>query len=90
MHVSEMSWTKKIKHPSKYVHIGDIVEAVVLNVDPEKKRISLGMKQIEPNPWDIIEEKYPVGTKIVGQVKTVTPVEHTHHRGDRLRDLHWD
>jgi small subunit ribosomal protein S1 len=72
VHVSEMSWTKKIKHPSKYVHIGDIVEAVVLNVDTEKKRISLGMKQIEPNPWDIIEEKYPVGTKIVGQVKTVT------------------
>jgi small subunit ribosomal protein S1 len=72
VHVSEMSWTKKIKHPSKYVHIGDIIEAVVLNVDPEKKRISLGMKQVEPNPWDIIEEKYPVGTKIVGQVKTVT------------------
>jgi small subunit ribosomal protein S1 len=72
VHVSEMSWTKKIKHPSKYVHIGDIVEAVVLNVDLEKKRISLGMKQVEPNPWDIIEEKYPVGTKIVGQVKTVT------------------
>jgi small subunit ribosomal protein S1 len=72
VHVSEMSWTKKIKHPSKYVHIGDIVEAVVLNVDLEKKRISLGMKQVEPNPWDIIEEKYPVGTKIVGQIKTVT------------------
>jgi small subunit ribosomal protein S1 len=72
VHVSEMSWTKKIKHPSKYVHIGDIIEAVVLNVDPEKKRISLGMKQVEPNPWDIIEEKDPVGTKIVGQVKTVT------------------
>jgi len=72
VHVSEMSWTKKIKHPSKYVQIGDIVEAVVLNVDPEKKRISLGMKQIEPNPWDIVEERYPVGTKIVGQVKTVT------------------
>ena len=72
VHVSEMSWTKKIKHPSKYVHIGDIIEAVVLNVEPEKKRISLGMKQVEPNPWDIIEEKYPVGTKIVGQVKTVT------------------
>jgi small subunit ribosomal protein S1 len=67
-----MSWTKKIKHPSKYVNIGDIVEAVVLNVDTEKKRISLGMKQIEPNPWDIIEKKYPAGTRIVGQVKTVT------------------
>jgi len=72
VHVSEMSWTKKIKHPSKYVHIGDIVEAVALNVDSEKKRISLGMKQIEPNPWDVVEEKYPVGTKILGQVKTVT------------------
>jgi small subunit ribosomal protein S1 len=72
VHISEMSWTKKIKHPSKYVRIGDIVEAVVLNVDSEKKRISLGMKQVEPNPWDLIEDKYPVGTKIVGQVKTVT------------------
>jgi small subunit ribosomal protein S1 len=72
VHVSEMSWTKKIKHPSKYVNIGDIVEAVVLNVDTEKKRISLGMKQIEPNPWDLIETKYPAGTRIVGQVKTVT------------------
>jgi small subunit ribosomal protein S1 len=72
VHISEMSWTKKIKHPSKYVNISDIVEAVVLNIDMEKKRISLGMKQIEPNPWDIIEKKYPAGTKIVGQVKTVT------------------
>lgn len=72
VHVSEMSWTKRIKHPSKYVRIGDIVEAVVLNVDREKKRLSLGMKQLEPNPWDLIEEKYPVGTRIVGQVKTVT------------------
>lgn len=72
VHVSEMSWTKKIRHPSKYVHIGDIVEAVVLKVDMARKRISLGMKQVEPNPWDIIEERYPVGTKIVGQVKTVT------------------
>ena len=71
VHVSEMSWTKRIKHPSKYVNIGDIVEAMVLNIDLEKKRISLGMKQIEPNPWDIIEEKYPPGTKLVGQVKTV-------------------
>jgi small subunit ribosomal protein S1 len=71
VHVSEMSWTKRIKHPSKYVNIGDIVEAIVLNIDLEKKRISLGMKQIEPNPWDIIEEKYPPGTKLVGQVKTV-------------------
>ncbi len=72
VHVSEMSWTKKIRHPSKYVNVGDIVEAVILNVDTDKRRISLGMKQVDPNPWDIIEGKYPVGTKIVGQVKTVT------------------
>ncbi|MBW2039081.1 MAG: 30S ribosomal protein S1 [Deltaproteobacteria bacterium] len=72
VHVSEMSWTKKIRHPSKYVNIGDIIEAVVLNLDTERRRISLGMRQVEPNPWDIIEDKYPVGTKIVGQVKTVT------------------
>lgn len=72
VHVSEMSWTKKIRHPSRYVNIGDIVEAVVLNLDVERKRISLGMKQVEPNPWDIIEEKYPVGSKIMGQIKTVT------------------
>ena len=72
VHVSEMSWTKKIRHPSKYVSVGDIVEAVVLNVDTERRRISLGMKQIEPSPWDIVAEKYPVGTKIVSQVKTVT------------------
>jgi len=72
VHVSEMSWTKKIKHPSKYVSVGDIVEAMVLNVDKDRKRISLGMKQIEPNPWDLIAERYPVGTKIAGQVKTVT------------------
>jgi small subunit ribosomal protein S1 len=72
VHISEMSWTKKIRHPSKYINISDIVEAVVLSVDTEKRRISLGIKQIEPNPWDIIEKEYPVGTKIVGQVKTVT------------------
>jgi small subunit ribosomal protein S1 len=72
VHVSEMSWTKKIRHPSKYVDVGDLVEAIVLNVDIGKKRISLGMKQTEPNPWDLIEEKYPVGTKIAGQIKTVT------------------
>lgn len=72
VHISEMSWTKKIRHPSRYVNIGDIIEAVVLNLDVERKRISLGMKQVEPNPWDVIEEKYPVGTKIIGQIKTVT------------------
>ena len=72
VHVSEMTWAKKMKHPSKVVHVGDQVEAVVLDCDPIKKRISLGMKQTEPNPWDVIEQKYPIGTRVVGRVKTVT------------------
>jgi small subunit ribosomal protein S1 len=61
-----------MKHPSKIVHIGDTVEVMVLDCDPVKRRISLGMKQIEANPWTLIEEKYPVGTKVVGRVKTIT------------------
>jgi len=72
VHISEMSWAKKTKHPSKLVRIGDPIEAMVLDCDPVKRRISLGMKQIEPNPWDLIEQKYPVGTRVVGRVKTVT------------------
>lgn len=72
VHISELTWSKKMKHPSKIVHIGDTVEVMVLDCDPVKRRISLGMKQIEPNPWALIEEKYPVGTKVVGRVKTVT------------------
>ncbi len=72
IHVSEMSWTRKIRHPSQMLNVGDIVEAVVLNIDVSKKRISLGMKQVEPNPWDIIEEKYPVGTVIEGKIKNIT------------------
>jgi small subunit ribosomal protein S1 len=72
VHVSELTWSKKMKHPSKLVHIGDTVEVVVLDCDLVKRRISLGMKQIEPNPWALIEEKYPVGTRVVGRVKTVT------------------
>jgi len=72
VHISELTWSKKIKHPSKIVHIGDTVEVMVLDCDPAKRRISLGMKQVEPNPWALIEEKYPVGTKVVGRVKTVT------------------
>ena len=72
VHISELTWSKKMKHPSKIVHIGDIVEVVVLDCGPVKRRISLGMKQIEPNPWTLIEEKYPVGTRVVGRVKTIT------------------
>jgi small subunit ribosomal protein S1 len=72
VHVSEMSWTKRVKHPSKMMAIGDKVGAVVLDVDAKAKRISLGMKQIEPNPWTLLEESYPIGSVIRGQVRNVT------------------
>ncbi len=72
IHVSEMSWTRKIRHPSKVVSVGDLVEAVVLDIKPENRRISLGMKQVVPNPWDVISEKYPVGTTIEGKIKNIT------------------
>ncbi len=72
IHVSEMSWTRKIRHPSKVVSVGEEVEAVVLDIRPENRRISLGMKQVVPNPWDVISEKYPVGTTIEGKIKNIT------------------
>ena len=72
IHVSEMSWTKRVKHPSKVMNIGDEVEAMVLGIDIDNKRISLGMKQIEPNPWHTLNEKYPVGAVIKGQVRNIT------------------
>jgi len=72
IHVSEMSWTKKIRHPSKVVSVGETVEAVVLNISTENRRISLGMKQVVPNPWDVVSEKYPVGTTIEGKIKNIT------------------
>jgi small subunit ribosomal protein S1 len=72
VHVSEMSWTKRVKHPSKVVSIADEVEAVVLDVDERDRKISLGMKQIEENPWTVIEERYPVGTQVSGQVRNIT------------------
>jgi len=72
IHVSEMSWTKRIKHPSKVVTVGDTVEALVLDVDERERKISLGMKQIEPNPWSVIEEKYPIGTRVSGTIRNIT------------------
>ncbi len=72
IHISEMSWTKKVKHPSQIVSIGDMIETVVLNLDTENKKVSLGIKQIKPNPWNVIEEKYPVGTIIEGRIKNIT------------------
>jgi len=72
IHVSEMSWTRKVRHPSKVVSVAEEVEAVVLDIKPESRRISLGMKQVVPNPWDVIAEKYPVGTTIEGKIKNIT------------------
>lgn len=72
VHISEMAWTKKPRHPSKLVHVGEEVDVMVLNVDKNQKRISLGMKQLKPNPWDVIAERYPEGTKIEGKIRNVT------------------
>ncbi len=71
VHISEMSWTRRVKHPSKVVAVGDVVEAVVLDVDVENNRISLGMKQLEPNPYEQLTEKYPPGTVVKGKVRNI-------------------
>jgi small subunit ribosomal protein S1 len=72
VHISEMSWTKRINHPSEIVNVGDKVEVVVLEINKEKKEISLGMKQTETNPWSLVEKKYPEGTIIEGEVRNLT------------------
>ncbi len=72
VHVSEMSWTKKNAHPSKIVSTSQEVEVVVLEVDPDKRRISLGLKQCLPNPWEVFAETHPVGSQIEGEVKNIT------------------
>jgi small subunit ribosomal protein S1 len=71
IHISEMSWTRRVKHPSKMLAIGDTVEAVVLDIDPTQNRISLGMKQLEPNPFASLKEKYPPGTVVKGIVRNI-------------------
>lgn len=72
VHISEMSWTRKLRHPSQMVHTGDEVDVVILGVDGDKKRISLGMKQVRPNPWELVAEKYPEGTILEGVIKNIT------------------
>jgi small subunit ribosomal protein S1 len=72
VHKSEMSWTKHVKHPSKVVAIGDTIEALVLKIDKENEKISLGLKQVEPDPWETLEERYPEGTKVTGKVRNLT------------------
>jgi len=95
IHISEMSWTKKIAHPSKVVQVGETVEVIVLNVDPNHRRISLGLKQVMPNPWEQAKEKYPVGSVIKGPVRSVTDfgifvgVEDGIDGLVHVSDLHW-
>ena len=72
VHVSEMSWRKRINHPSEIVKPGDEIEVVILDIDKEKHEISLGMKQVESNPWELVSEKYPVGTIVSGAVRNLT------------------
>ncbi|OPX29034.1 MAG: hypothetical protein B1H06_02155 [Candidatus Cloacimonas sp. 4484_143] len=73
VHISEMSWTKKIKHPKQILKLGDSIKAIVLSTSKEEKRISLGIKQMEPNPWLTIEERYPLDSVLKGTVKSITP-----------------
>ena len=72
IHVSEMSWSKRVKHPSKLLTVGDGVESMVLGIDPQARRISLGLKQIESNPWHQLADTYPVGSRLKGKVRNLT------------------
>lgn len=72
VHISEMSWTKHIRHPSRVLTVGDDIEVMILSVDEEEKKISLGLKQTIDNPWDTIDERYPVGTEIEGKIRNLT------------------
>src|SRR5262249_38520024 len=72
IHVSEMTWSKRTKHPSKIVKTGDQVEVVVLDVHPKERRISLGLKQLEPNPWTTLADRYSVGSVVEGRVRNLT------------------
>jgi small subunit ribosomal protein S1 len=95
IHVSEMSWSEKVKHPSRIVSVGDSVDAVVLNIDTANKRISLGLKQTEPNPWMVLKDRYPVGSTVSGRVKNITDfgvfieVEEGIHGLIHVSDLSW-
>ena len=96
VHISEMSWTQRVKHPSKIMSQGDEVEAMVLDIDLNNRRISLGIKQIEPNPWTTLEEKYPAGTRIRGEIRNVTDfgvfvgIEEGIDGLVHISDLSWD
>jgi len=95
IHISEMSWSRKIAHPSKILQVGQEVEVVVLNVDPGHRRISLGLKQVMANPWDAAREKYPVGSIVKGPVRNITDfgifigIEEGIDGLAHVSDLHW-
>ncbi len=95
IHVSEMSWTKRVTHPSKLLDVGAEVEVQVLDVDPTNRRISLGLKQVEPNPWEMVRANHPIGTRIKGVVKSITDfgvfvgVEDGIDGLVHISDLHW-
>ncbi len=95
IHVSEMSWTKRVTHPSKLLDLGAEVEVQVLDVDPTNRRISLGLKQVEPNPWELVRVNHPIGSHIRGKVKSITDfgvfvgVEEGIDGLVHISDLHW-
>jgi len=95
VHVSEMSWTKRVTHPSKVVEVGTEVGVVVLDVDTANRRISLGLKQAEPNPWELVRVNHPIGSRIKGAVKNITDfgvfigVEDGIDGLVHISDLHW-
>jgi len=95
IHVSEMSWTKRVTHPSKLLEVGSEVEVQVLDVDPTNRRISLGLKQVEPNPWEMVRINHPIGSNIKGKVKSITDfgvfvgVEDGIDGLVHISDLHW-
>ena len=95
VHVSEMSWTKRVTHPSQVVNVGDEVDVVVLALDPENRRISLGLKQVTPNPWEMLPIEHPVGTNVTGKVTSVTDFGVFVNVQDgidglvHISDLHW-
>ncbi|HEY8517877.1 MAG TPA: 30S ribosomal protein S1 [Candidatus Binatia bacterium] len=95
IHVSEMSWTKRVTHPSKVLELGAEVEVQVLDVDPQNRRISLGLKQVAPNPWELVRVNHPTGSKITGKVKSITDfgifvgVDDGIDGLVHISDLHW-
>ena len=95
IHVSEMSWTKRVTHPSKVLEVGQEVEVQVLDIDPANRRISLGLKQTEPNPWEMVRINHPIGSTIKGKVKSITDfglfveVEESIDGLVHVSDLHW-